>query len=127
MTEAERTPLGKYITELCKRQNLSMREASRRADLGVETIGTIVRRGQTTQPRPSTLRAIADGLGGSYLHMMRLAGHLPEEPDKARMIEANEIAEQIASLPDGTTRKEAIAFIRAILESAHRRAMEQNE
>ncbi len=123
---AERSPLGKYIIELCERQNLSMREASRRADLGVETIGTIVRRGKTTRPYPSTLFAIAKALGGSYRRMMYLAGH-EEEIEESRLVEAEEIAEQIALLPAGTIRDELIASVRVMVQAAHQRAMEQNE
>ena len=122
---AERSPLGKYLVELCQRRGLSMRAASKRADLGTETIGVIVRRGKTTQPRPSTLKAIARELGGSYIHMLYLAGYL-EEMDESRGVEVDEIAEQIASLPDGPVRDETIASIQAILESALRRAREQN-
>jgi len=41
----------------------------------------LVRRGSLSTPRPSTLQAIADGLGGNYERMMILAGHL-EAPEQ---------------------------------------------
>ena len=123
---AERSPLGKYIVELCERENLSMRRASEKAGLGTETIGSIVRRGKTTRPRPYTLFSIAKALGGSYRRMMYLAGH-EEEMDESRLAEGDEIAEQIALLPDGPSREELMAYIRALLATAHRRAREQNE
>jgi hypothetical protein len=44
----------------------------------------LVRRGNTSKPRPSTLRAIADGLGGNYERMMILAGHI-EPPKKTEL------------------------------------------
>ena len=71
------TPLGQYIDALCRNQNLSYREASRRAGLDETTVSQILRRGKAGTPRPDTLRMIADGLGGSYERMMQLAGHLP--------------------------------------------------
>jgi transcriptional regulator with XRE-family HTH domain len=123
---AQPSPLGEYILELCKRNGLSRREAYLAAGLSVETLGTIVRRGKTTRPHPYTLFSIAKALGGSYRHMMYLAGH-EEEIDESRLVEADEIAEQIAMLPDGTIREELIASIRAMVQAAHQRAKEQNE
>ena len=103
-----------------------MRKASQSAGLSIETIGTIVRRGKRTRPYPSTLLAIAKALGGSYRRMMYLAGH-EEEIDESRLVEADEIAEQIALLPEGPIRDELIASVRAMVQAAHQRAMEQNE
>lgn len=122
----EPSPLGEYILELCERNKLSRREASLAAGLSVETLGSIVRRGKTTRPRPYTLFSIAKALGGSYRRMMYLAGH-EEEMDESRLAEGDEIAEQIALLPDGPSRDELMAYIRAMLETAHRRAREKNE
>jgi len=73
--------LGRYIDELRQQQNLSWRRASYRCGLSPETLSTVVRRGNISTPRPATLQAIADGLGGNYERMMILAGHLePPEP-----------------------------------------------
>ena len=80
VTDVGTSRLGEYILELCERNRLSMREASIEAGLGTETIGVIIRRGNTTTPRPDTLRLIADALGGNYEYMMRLAGHLDPLP-----------------------------------------------
>lgn len=70
------TPLGEYVDELRRAQNLSWRKASYKCGLSPEALSMLVRRGKTSTPRPSTLRAIADGLGGNYERMMMLAGHL---------------------------------------------------
>jgi transcriptional regulator with XRE-family HTH domain len=66
----------KYLTDLVKGSGLSMREASIRCGLAPETVSVILRRIRYGVPRPETLRAIADGLGGDYETMMILAGHL---------------------------------------------------
>lgn len=123
---AEPTPLGKYILDLCERQGISMRAASVRAGLGTETIGQIVRRRKRTRPRPETLQAIARALGGSYRRMMYLAGH-EEQADDAVLIEAQEIAELISSLPAGEVRNDLIKYFRAMLAVAHQDAGERSE
>lgn len=123
---AEPTPLGKYIKDLCKRQGKSMRAASIAAGLGSETIGQIVRRRNTTRPRPETLQAIAWELDGSYRHMMYLAGH-EDKPEEEVLIEAAEIAELISSLPPGNARDDLIGYFRVMLAAAHRNAKEQGE
>jgi transcriptional regulator with XRE-family HTH domain len=66
----------KYLTALVKESDLSMREASLKCGLAPETISVILRRIRYGVPRPETLRAIAEGLGGDYETMMILAGHL---------------------------------------------------
>jgi transcriptional regulator with XRE-family HTH domain len=71
-------PLGDYIATLLEQRHLSMREASMRADLAPETISQLLRRGPSSKPRPETLLMIAEALDGDYVHMLRLAGHLPE-------------------------------------------------
>jgi transcriptional regulator with XRE-family HTH domain len=75
------SPLGQYIVDLLNRHNLSMREASIRADLSPETVSQIVRRGRTTRPRPETLYQLAHALGGDFYHMLELAGHVPPHSD----------------------------------------------
>jgi transcriptional regulator with XRE-family HTH domain len=115
------TPLAEYILELCKQQNMSMREASIRSGLGTETIGMIVRRGKTTTPRPGTLRLIADALSGSYQRMMILAGHAEESAEFDgvhpgvkeviyRLIEYNHILTDID--PSGAALDEYIVMLR---------------
>lgn len=73
----EQTELGAYILALCNSQNLSLRAASMRAGLEEGTISKILQRDGQSIPMPETLGKIAAGLGGDFLHMMRLAGHLP--------------------------------------------------
>ena len=70
--------LGRYIDELRQQQNLSWRKASYRCGLSPETLSMLVRRGNLSTPRPATLQAIADGLGGNYERLMILAGHWKE-------------------------------------------------
>ena len=74
------SPLKEYIWSLCERERMSMREASLRAGLAPETVSMILRRGRNITPRPDTLRLLADALGGDFMHMMTLAGHIPPRP-----------------------------------------------
>lgn len=78
MGNSEYTRLGSYIVKLCEAQNLSLRQASLRAGLEAGTLSKILRRDGQSVPNPDTLGKIARGLNGDYLHMMSLAGHLPE-------------------------------------------------
>jgi hypothetical protein len=80
MTEEQMTPLAQYLVKLCAERNLSWRAASMRAGLSPEAISLIVRRGH--KARPESLRKFAEGVGGDYLRMMELAGHL--KPKEAR-------------------------------------------
>ena len=53
-----------------------------KAGLATETVSMILRRGSNITPRPDTLRLLADALGGDFMHMMALAGHVdPPKPD----------------------------------------------
>ena len=72
------TELGHYINNLRLARNLSLRKASYTCGLSPETIRTIISRGALSTPRPDTLQAIADGLGGNYERLMILAGHWKE-------------------------------------------------
>lgn len=92
--------IADYLAELCKGQNLSFRRASMKAGLAPETIGKIVNRGNSSTPRPDTLRLIADRLGGDFALMMRLAGHLPPLPEPHEDIPegAREVLEQVLAL-----------------------------
>jgi len=135
------SPLGEYILNLCYENNLLMREASIRAGLGTETIGVIIRRGKTTTPRPDTLRAIADTLGGSFEHMMQLAGHLPEPPDPTKDPELRRLADELLNIwrrvkdtdPEAMRRLERIvitqaeAFEAAVRGAARREEEEEDE
>ena len=69
--------LGQYILALCEAQNLSLRRASLKSDLESSTISKILQRDGQGVPTPDTLDKIASGLGGDFLKMMSLAGHLP--------------------------------------------------
>jgi transcriptional regulator with XRE-family HTH domain len=126
----EVSPLGVYLLELCKQRNLSMREASARAGLGVETIGTIVRRGNATKPRPDTLRQIAGALEGDFDRMMVLAGHLPDRPsaDSERTElrrKVHRIAELLSTLPPSLQDRLADALI--VQTEASKAAFEAGE
>lgn len=96
-------PLGDYIAGLCEQRNLSMRQASMQAGLAPETISLIIRRGPDSHPRPDTLMAIAEALGGNLTHMMTLAGHLPPSPAEIEDMElrrkVNQIIEIMEELP----------------------------
>jgi transcriptional regulator with XRE-family HTH domain len=80
-----------------------MRQASMKAGLAPETISLILRRGPESHPRPDTLMAIAEALGGNLTYMMRLAGHLPPSPAEAEDAElrrkVNHIIEIFEGLP----------------------------
>lgn len=112
----EVSPLGEYLLKLCRQRNLSMREASVRAGLGTETIGTIVRRGNSTKPRPDTLWQIATAIGGDFERMMVLAGHMPAPAsvDAQRINlrrKVDRIAELLSTLPPNLQDRLADALI----------------
>lgn len=79
--------IADYITDLLAKHNLSQREGSMKAGLAPETLSKIIGR-RSSIPRPETLRAIADGLGGDFETMMILAGHLEEPPIAPTMDQA---------------------------------------
>lgn len=72
--------LGRYILALLDANNFSMRRASLEAGLEASTVHKILDRDRagTGVPTPETLERLAAALGGDYLQMMRMAGHLPE-------------------------------------------------
>jgi len=81
-----------------------LREASMKAGLAPETLSKILRRGASSTPRPDTIQQIADALGGDYIEMMRLAGHLETpEVEALRPTETwrklGEIGEMLSDLP----------------------------
>lgn len=127
-------PFGDYILELCRSQNLSLRDASMRAELAPETISQMLRRRGT--PRPDSLRLIADNLGGSYQHMMVLAGHLSAPPsdndvDPILRAKANELIAIWRELrehdPESADRLEKIALLQAEMVLAAARSRDKAE
>jgi transcriptional regulator with XRE-family HTH domain len=108
-----------WLNEECQRHNLSWREASLRAGINSGAISAIM-----NDQRPGFLvcKRLAALFGVSPEHVLRLAGHLPSAPHAPRRRELQEIAEALASLPEGTIRDEAVAAIRAITRDALRRA-----
>ena len=128
------TPLGQYLVDLVGRQNLSLREASMRAGLAPDTISKILRRGETSTPRPQTLQLLADGLGGNFDYMMHLAGHapLPEEgADPELVATANRLIEIWQVLrridPDRAQELERIAVMQAEMVLAAARSRQRRE
>lgn len=113
-----------WIVHELEMRNLSQSEASRRAGLGPNAISEIVN-GRT--PGLRVCKALADFFSVSPEHVLRLAGHLPPNLSPARQREFERVAELLASTPDGSVRREAMAAIVAIAESAKRRALEQEE
>ena len=91
MVGSEYSELGQYIKALCESHNLSLRQASIRAGLESTTIAKILQRDGRVVPTPHTLDRIAKGLGGDFLHMMRLAGHLPPEVSQDETIDDPEL------------------------------------
>jgi len=98
------TPFGVYIWDLCQARNWSLREASMKAGLAPETLSKILRRGASSTPRPDTIQQIADALGGDFVELMRLAGHIEtpavnELRPKETQRRVEEISEILSDLP----------------------------
>ncbi len=107
----DKDPFVAYIMDLLHRHNYSMREGSLASGLSDDAIGTILRRWPNAKPRPGTLQAIAEHLGGDTVTLWQLAGIVhtadklievpPESPDIARLTHLTaELAEQVANLPN---------------------------
>ena len=105
-----------------------------RAGLGPDTISKILRRGDTSTPRPATLQLIADNLGGNFDYMMHLAGHAPlpaQGADPELVATANRLIEIWQLLrrldPERAEELERIAVMQAEMVLAAARARDRRE
>jgi len=100
----------------------------------------MLRRGSTSTPRPDTLRLLADGLGGNYEYMLRLAGHLPPKPssnhipaeEQARIDHIIKVWREVAELDPGSLGvllnivEGQAEMAKALLEAGKRLVQEEN-
>ena len=114
--------IGEWLLTELEIRGWPQAELARRAGLGNSTLSRII--SGDRQLGAEAALAIARALAEDPVRVFRVAGLLPPAPSKARLEEFREIAEILASLPDGPIRSEAMAAIRAIAESARRRARE---
>ena len=91
----------RYMTDLLKRQRYSMREASIAAGLSDEALSTLLRRWarEGAKPRPDTLNAIAQAIGGDLNTMLRLVGYQVPETPRATVPHLAEFVERLSKLP----------------------------
>lgn len=81
---------------------------------------------QQREPTLEMFQGIAKAFDLSLVEVQRAAGILPPVSE-ARRQEFEYAAEQLASLPDGPIREEAMAAINAIAENARKRAQALEE
>jgi transcriptional regulator with XRE-family HTH domain len=75
----EQNTLGAKLRDVRTRQNLSLREVSRRADVASGYLSQL-ERGDVAQPTPSTLQRLAEAYGTPVLTLMGWAGYATEQP-----------------------------------------------
>jgi len=94
-------PFTRYMTDLLKRERYSMREASIAAGLSEDAVGTLLRRWarEGAKPRPDTLNAIAQAIGGDLNTMLRLVGYQVPETPRATVPHLSEFVERLSKLP----------------------------
>jgi len=111
-----------WVREESYKRGWSIRETERRAGFRPGRINNAAR-----LLRPPTLemcQGLARAFGLSVIKVQEKAGYVVS---RERLTEFYTIAEQLARLPDGPIREEAMAAIRAIAADARRRAMEKEE
>lgn len=115
---------GEWLSEQLDERGWTQAELARRAYISQSTLNRIVN--GMRQPGPDATQAIAKALGKPPAEVFRHAGLLPPVPERRRR-EFEEVAEQLAALPDGPIREQTMAAIRAIAADAMRRAMEEEK
>lgn len=118
------TKLSDWLASELEDRGWSMRELGRRSGVSHTQISDVI--SGKARPGSDFCQAVARGLGEPPGKIYRLAGLLPPVSE-ARRREFEELAEQLAALPDGAIRDEAMASIIAITASARKRAQELEE
>ena len=127
--------LRDWLNAECEKRNLSWREASFKAGVAGTTISNIMN-GQ--RPGLEVCKALARSFGVSPEFVLRLAGHLPPEPDPHRIPpHIREKAERLLDYwlkvraldPESAERLTDIAVLQAemVLAAARSRNKEQQE
>lgn len=98
---------GNYLTELRKKNNLSMSELSNLSGLSVSQISRI-ESGKRGVPKPNTLKIISPHLKVSYDELMIAAGHIKVSGDLDDWI-----TEIVTAMPQ---KKEAIKLVWNIIK-----------
>ena len=98
---AQASTLGQFVAALMDRQQHTNRSLAAVAGISEGAIRNILRFGMNSSakaPDPHTLTKLAQALNVDPLHLFRLAGYIPPEPD-ARSIRAEYVAEIFDRLP----------------------------
>lgn len=80
---------GEYVRNSREEQNLSLREAARRAGISHPYLSQL-ETGKNTKPTPEVIKKIADGLKLNYIELLEIAGYLEEAEKEALVKSANE-------------------------------------
>jgi transcriptional regulator with XRE-family HTH domain len=125
MTLHDDTDFWEWVREETYDRGWSIRELERRAGLNRGRISNAAN--LERQPTLEVCQGLARAFDLSVVEVQRHAGYLPSPPSEDRLQEFEEIAEILASLPDGRIRDETMAAIRAIARDAKQRAEERTE
>lgn len=124
---AQASTLGQFVASLMDRQQHTNRSLAAVAGISEGAIRNILRFGidaSAKDPDPHTLTKLAQALDVEPLHLFRLAGYIPPEPD-ARSIRAEYVAEIFDRL--SSEKQDAVlAVVEAMtVEKADREAIQQ--
>lgn len=111
-----------WLTEELENRGWSIRELARRASTSHTTISQVL--SLQREPTWEFCAQIAGALEIPPETVFRKAGLLPSV-SSTQLQEYEDVIRALASLPDGPVRDEALEAIRAIVESARRRSLEQ--
>jgi transcriptional regulator with XRE-family HTH domain len=122
--EGESMKFSEYFTDLIKKRNMTFQDLFFKTHISAGHLSRIAS-GKRPPPKPITLRILAEALNTDYVEMMKAAGYIDPETEKAaekitakneqEIIELYREAVSMGQTHDGV--KEILEFARRIAKS----------
>lgn len=113
-----------WLAEELEGRGWSIRELARRAKISHTTVSQVL--SHQREPTWEFCAQIAQALDVLPETVFRKAGLLPPVSEAKRQ-EFEDVAHTLAQVPDGPIREEALEAIRAIVDSARRRSLQETD
>lgn len=123
MTLEDVEAFWEWVRQEADARGWSIREVERRAGFTYGRLNNAAN--LLREPTIETCQGISQAFGISLIEVQRKAGLLPSGPTSEQEAEIRELAEMLASLPDGPIREQAMVGILAIARDALARARER--
>ncbi|URL60924.1 helix-turn-helix domain-containing protein [Acetilactobacillus jinshanensis] len=118
MVNVNETNLAKYVHDAIFNSHLSLRKAAKKVGVSAAYLSKLINHKANSNPKPSTLKKMADGLKISYTNMCKILGY---DTRKQRVIDLKQAIDNDDYLTFGgrPISKEEKIFVKRMLDGGN--------